>query len=169
MLFGKKKDNPTENEYIDDVTYIQDMKKFPCGPWMQYDVLLAARGYGWVDMINWADYMATADLSDVSQVTMSVLAGMEGEDITKSYKNNQCKCAGLAELAEEKGVLSIAGISGAVKAPVKIVWFNQTRILRLFTIIDDELLMQKYVETVIRRTFGTKDAMKLAKPLPKEQ
>ena len=30
------------------------------------------------------------------------------------------------------------------------------------------VLIKKYVETVIRRTFGTKDAMKLAKPIPKE-
>jgi hypothetical protein len=47
------------------------------------------------------------------------------------------------------------------------VWYNQTRVLRLFTHINDETLVTKYVETIIRRTFGTKDAMKLAKPVPK--
>ena len=64
------------------------------------------------------------------------------------------------------GILSVAGIIQTLKVPMKIVWFNQTRILRFFTLIDDELLIKKYVETVIRRTFGTKDAMKLGKPIP---
>lgn len=63
---------------------------------------------------------------------------------------------------------SVYGISRVLKCPVKIVWFNQSRVLRLFTIIDDEVLLTKYIETVIRRTFGTKDAMKLAKPVPKK-
>lgn len=49
---------------------------------------------------------------------------------------------------------------------MKIVWFNQTKILRFFTIIDDDTLIKKYAETVVRRTFGTPDAMKLAKPIP---
>lgn len=51
---------------------------------------------------------------------------------------------------------------------MKIVWFNQTQVLRFFTIVDDETLIKKYIETVIRRTFGTNDAMKLAKPIPKQ-
>jgi len=49
-----------------------------------------------------------------------------------------------------------------------VVWFNQTRVLRFFTTIDDDTLMTKYIETVIRRTFGTEDAMKLAQPVPAE-
>ena len=64
-------------------------------------------------------------------------------------------------------MLAVGGISRVLKAPVKIVWFNQTRILRFFTPVGDEQLMTRYIETVIRRTFGTKDAMKLAKPVPK--
>ena len=63
-------------------------------------------------------------------------------------------------------MLAIGGISRTLKMPVKIVWFNQTRVLRFFTPVDDEMLLTKYIETVIRRTFGTKDAMKLAKPVP---
>ena len=49
-----------------------------------------------------------------------------------------------------------------------IVWYNQTSSLRVFTHIDDKVLITKYVETLIRRSFGTKDAMKLANPIPKE-
>ena len=40
--------------------------------------------------------------------------------------------------------------------------------MRFFTIVDDETLIKKYIETVIRRTFGTNDAMKLAKPILKQ-
>ena len=43
-----------------------------------------------------------------------------------------------------------------------LLFYNQTRGLRLFTPINDETLVRKYVETLLRRTFGTPDAMKLA-------
>ena len=52
-------------EYIDDLTYIKDMKHMQNGPWHQYDVLIDARGYGWSTMIDWADYVRKADISDV--------------------------------------------------------------------------------------------------------
>jgi hypothetical protein len=67
------------------------------------------------------------------------------------------------------GGLSIAGISKTLQAPMKIVGINQTEALRFFTSVDNDLLIKKYVETVIRRTFGTKHAMKLGKPIPDRQ
>lgn len=158
----------SKEEYINDITFIRDMKHIPAGPWHQYDVLLAARGYGWDTMKDWADYMAHADLEHISQVTTSSL-GTEEKDITKSYTDNGGKCQTTPELETEMGVLSVAGISRTLKAPMKIVWINQTRVLRFFTLIDDELLVKKYVETMIRRTFGTKNAMKLGKPIPEGQ
>ena len=42
-------------EYLNDLTYIKDMKHSQSGPWHQYDVLIDARGYGWNTMIGWAD------------------------------------------------------------------------------------------------------------------
>ena len=50
-----------------------------------------------------------------------------------------------------------AGIIGGL---VKIVWLNQTRVLRMFTPVNDEELLTRYAETVIRRSFGTAEAMK---------
>lgn len=157
--------NAETEEYINDVTFIRDMKHIPSGPWHQYDILLAAAGYDWKFMIDWADYMASADLEQISQVTAGSI-NSESNDITESYKNSNCKCADTKELQEEIASLSIAGISETLKAPMKIVWFNQTKILRFFTIIDDDTLIKKYAEAVVRRTFGTPDAMKLAKPIP---
>ena len=152
-LFDKFKKKNNE-EYIDDVTFIRDIKHIQSGPWHQYDVLLAAQGYGWDYMISSADYMAAADLENISQVTSGFIDS-EDTDITEELKN-------------EAASLSVAGISKTLKAPMKIVWFNQTQVLRFFTIVDDETLIKKYIETVIRRTFGTNDAMKLAKPIPKQ-
>ena len=153
---------------LDDVTFIRDMKRISIGTWYQYDVLLAARGYGWDMMIGWADYVTQADLEHVSQVTTGALGAKE-KDITESYSQNGGKCAQTPELETEMGVLSVAGISKTLRVPMKIVLFNQTQALRFFTPIEDELLIRKYVETVIRRTFGTEEEMKLAKPIPEGQ
>lgn len=158
----------SNEEYLDDITFIRDMKHIPAGPWHQYDVLLAARGYGWDMMKFWADYMAEADLEHISQVTTGSL-GTQEKDITKSYTDNGGKCQTTPELETEMGVLSVAGISRTLKAPMKIVLINQTQVLRFFTLIDDELLVKKYVETMIRRTFGTENAMKLGRPIPEGQ
>lgn len=112
------------------------MKHIAAGSWHQYDVLLAARGYGWDMMKDWADYMAEADLEFISEVTAGSL-GTQGKDITASYSSNGSKCKSTPELYTEMGVLSVAGMSKALKAPMKIVWINQTQVLRFFTLSDD--------------------------------
>lgn len=160
--------NCSSDEFLDDITFIRDMKHILAGPWHQYDVLLAARGYGWDMMKDWADYMAVADLEHISQVTVGSLGSQE-KDITESYSSNDGKCKNTPELNVEMGMLSVAGMSKKLKAPMKIVWINQTQVLRFFTLVDDELLVKKYVETMIRRTFGTENAMKLGKPIPNGQ
>lgn len=144
------------------------MKHISAGPWHQYDVLLAARGYGWDMMKDWADYMAEADLEHISQVTAGSL-GTQEKDFTASYSDNGEKCKNTPELNIEMGTLSVAGMSKTLKAPMKIVWINQTQVLRFFTWADDDLLVKKYIETMIRRTFGTENAMKLGKPIPNGQ
>ena len=158
----------SEAEYLDDITFIREIKHIPAGPWHQYDVLLAACGYGWDMMKDGADYMAEADLEHISQVTTGSL-GVQEKDITKSYTDNGGRCKNTPELNVEMGVLSVAGMSKTLKAPMKIVWINQTQVLRFFTLVDDDLLIKKYVETTIRRTFGTGNAMKLGKPIPEGQ
>lgn len=160
---GKKNKSDDTVEYLDDITFIKDMKHFVNGPWHQYDVLLDARGYGWKDMLMWADYLSEADISNISEVEIAGIGGAEATNITDLYNAKQKKFAEMEELVEEKGLLSMAGISKCIQAPMKIVWFNQTQILRFFTFVGDEMQMKQYIETVIRRTFGTPDAMKLGK------
>ena len=164
---AKAAELPT-SEYLDDITFIREIKHITSGPWHQYDVLLAARGYGWDMMKDWADYMSDADLEHISQVTTSSLGAQE-KDVTKSYTDNGGKCKNIPELNVEMGVLSVAGTSKTLGAPMKIVWINQTQVLRFFTLVEDELLIKKYAETTIRRTFGTDNAMKLGKPIPEGQ
>ena len=143
------------------------MRQTQDGPWHLYDVLLAAQGYGWDMMRDWADYMAEADLGNISQVR-SFSAGTEDLDVTESYLAHGGRCLETPELEEENGGLSVGGLSKTLKAPMKIVWYNQTRVLRFISPVGDETLIRRYAETVIRRTFGTADAMKLAKDLPAE-
>ncbi|MBP3321429.1 MAG: hypothetical protein J6M12_03660 [Clostridia bacterium] len=160
--------NGFEQMYLDDITFIRDLKHLSVGPWHQYDILLAARGYGWDMMKEWADYMADADLEQISQVTVGGLGAKE-TDITQSYIACGGRCQSTPELETERGILSVAGMSRTLKAPMKIVWINQTQVLRFFTLVDDELLIKRYAETTVRRTFGTQDAMKMGKPIPKGQ
>ena len=152
-------------EVLNDVTYIRDMKHTR-GTWQQYDVLLAAQGYGWQMMVDWAAYMEKADLDGVSTLTVAEMANMPETELIDAYRKAGGGLKAFAGLAVEKGQLAVGGISRVLKAPTKIVWFNQTRVLRVFTLVDDEELLTRYIETMIRRTFGTKDAMKRAKPIP---
>ena len=88
-------------------------------------------------------------------------------ELAHVYNLNKVGLKNFERLVEEHGILSTAGHSHTLNDSVKIVWYNQPRVLRLFAHINDETLVTKYVETIIRRTFGTKYAMKLAKPVPK--
>ena len=156
---------------LDDVSYIQEMKhqslKVGSSLWQQYDFLLAARPYGWDYMVGWADYMETADFDNIDSMTVSA-PGEKDIELARIYNQNKVGVKNFDRLAKEMASLSIAGHSRTLNNGVKIVWFNQTRVLRVFTRINDETLITKYVETIIRRSFGTPDAMKFAKPIPKE-
>lgn len=155
-------------DLLDDVTFIKEIRHLNSGLWQQYDILLASQGYGWDYMISSAAYMSKNDLKDISSITIGTVNGEEKELIDE-YRKNHERINQLPELPTEHGSLSVAGISATLSAPVKIVWFNQTKVMRFFTFVDDELLMAKYIETVIRRTFNTTEGMKLAKPIPEKE
>lgn len=156
---------------LDDTSYIEDMKRNPIKwgyvTWQQYDFLLAAQPYYWETMVDCADYIETVDFDSIESMTIGA-PGEQDIELAHVYNQNKVGLKNFDRLAEEQGSLSIAGHSHTLKDSVKIVWFNQLRVLRLFTDINDETLITRYVETVIRRTFGTPDAMKLAKPVTKE-
>ena len=158
-------------EMLDDLSYIATMEHITDGTWHQYDVLLAAGGYGWNYMVDSAAYLESEELNDISKLSVAVLSGSEDIELIDEYKaSGATSVKEFEKLSEENemGVLAIGGISRTIGAPVMVVWFNQTNTLRVFTTVDDDTLMTKYVETLIRRTFGTEDAMKLAQPVPEQ-
>lgn len=172
----KKTDDPSKKisipqqengscEFLDDVTFITGLRHIatPDGCWQQYDVVLSASGYGWDMMKDWADYLSRADLEHISEVNTGIMGS--AKSVTQSYIDHGERCAQLPELDVEQGILSIVGMSRVLCAPVKVVWINQTNQLRLFTTVDNELTVKKYIETMVRRNFGTENAMKLGKPI----
>lgn len=154
---------------LDDISYIQKIKHLHGNAgnvvWQQYDILLAAQHYDWWTMVDWAAYMESADINMIESVVVADLAEAIGTELVHVYNQDKVGLKNFEKLKEEQARLSIYGHSHTLNSSVQIVWFNQTRVLRVITLIDDEVLIKKYVETVIRRTFGTKDAMKLAKPI----
>ena len=154
---------------LDDISYIQEIKHLHGNAgnvvWQQYDILLAAQHYDWWTMVDWAAYMESADINMIESVVVADLAEAIGTELVHVYNQDKVGLKNFEKLKEEQARLSIYGHSHTLNSSVQIVWFNQTRVLRVITLIDDEVLIKKYVETVIRRTFGTKDAMKLAKPI----
>lgn len=154
---------------LDDISYIQEIKHMHGNAgnvvWQQYDILLAAQHYDWWTMVDWAAYMESADINMIESVVVADLAEAIGTELVHVYNQDKVGLKNFEKLKEEQARLSIYGHSHTLNSSVQIVWFNQTRVLRVITLIDDEVLIKKYVETVIRRTFGTKDAMKLAKPI----
>ena len=55
----------------------------------------------------------------------------------------------MAEVQEEKGVLSIAGESKRLKAPTKLVLFNQTNFIRVFSLEGSENRIKDYIESIV--------------------
>lgn len=158
--------NTQTDSFLDDVSFIQEMKHIEAGSWQQYDILLAAWGYGWNTMVEWAQYMADVDLKPVDTLTCALMPHSREIELVEQYRECGEKIADIPDLKEEDwSSLAVGGFSQSMQgAPVKIVWFNQTRVLRIFSLVRDETLMRRYAETVIRHTFNTEDAMKLAKP-----
>ena len=157
---------------LDDTSYIQEIKHLHGNSgnvmWQQYDILLAAQHYDWETIVDWAAYMESADINMIESLIVADLAEAIGTELVHVYNQDKVGLKNFEKLKEEQARLSIYGHSHTLNSSVQIVWFNQTRVLRVITHIDDEIYITKYVETLIRRTFGTKDAMKLAKPIPQE-
>lgn len=170
---AKKKVKKAADTMLDDISYIQEIQhlsgKTGLMVWHQYDILLAARPFFWEVMVDYAAYMESADLNNIDSLTITEEPGDSAIELAHVYNQAKGGLKNFDRLTKERASLGISGHSLTLNEKVKIVWFNQTRVIRIFTPLNDETLITKYAETLIRRTFGTEDAMKLAKPVPKEQ
>ena len=166
LIHCRQKKRMVAESFIDDDSYIESIEhlsgKVGVFIWQQYDILLATQKYGWDTMVDLVAYLETADINPIDSLTVSDMPSDEAVELSHVYKLSKVGLKNFDKLKEERGVLSIAGHSRTLNEDIKIVWFNQSRGLRLFTRSNDETLVRRYLETLIRRTIGTPDAMKLA-------
>ena len=191
VIHRRQMNNNKEESFLDDESYIESIEhlsgRVGFVEWQQYDILLASQKYGWDTMVDLAAYLETSDIDSIDSLRVADMPDVNSVELAHVYNQSKVGLKNFDKLAEERGTLSMSGHSRTLKGPVKIVWFNQTRVLsiaghsralhdsvklvwfnqtrglRLFTPINDETLVRRYIETVIRRTFGTNDAMKLAR------
>lgn len=152
---------------FEECSYIGYISKSKPGPLYQYDVIVSS-SYGWDYMVDTAQYLSEKEL-DISEgkgtITVSPFAGssINKEIIGEYYETGNVK--ELPGIKCEQGVLGIGGMSNIFKSPLKVYWYNQTNMMRVFSVVDDEAVMKRYIETIIRRKFATFDEMKYYKPI----
>ena len=129
-------------------TRIVEIKHIPAGEWHQYDIKLNFN-YGWGYMLKSAANLAVHDLLEVDSFAIADTNGNATELIEKlkAVNNDASK---VAELQHESAALSLAGTSGELKLPTKVIWFNQTQVMRVFVIMempDEDLrnFISKYI------------------------
>ena len=141
-LFNRNKSNKTEN--------VSQVKHLQSGPWHQFDILLKTSPYGWNEAVMYVDYLIKNDLINISTLGVSEMVGGEMHELISLLKcSNNIK--DISEIAKENGVLSVGGESQQIKAPIKIVFFNQSNALRIFSLCGDEKIIQKYVDKMISK------------------
>ena len=109
--------------------------------------------------------MTKIDLDQIGTVQAAKVPGGAETELIDEYESTGRSVKAMPSLVREGADLGIGGLSLILGAPLKIVWFNHTRVIRIYPPVNDEKLMTRYAETLIRRTFATPDAMKLARPV----
>lgn len=160
--------NDTSN-YLNDASYIYAVEHI-VGPWHQYDFTLTTRGYGWDYILSSAKYMIEADLCNLGTISVVPLVGSLTKEYIKDYRANGGNLSLIEDLNNEASSLGIGGMSKVLgNMALKIIWLNQTNLIRIMTPVDDDEFMISYVETVIRRSFGTVEALKKGKGMIKRE
>ena len=155
----KKKSSPNKED--------NTIKHYKCGRWEQYDVLMNVN-FSWQMIVELANYMASTDISNVDQVSISDLNSGEDKDQTYEFAFHGT-VRQMPSLANEHAALGLAGTSKTLNALTKIVWFNQTRIIRVFTTVKDQTAIRDYADKILNKDFGTADETKQYSPSPELQ
>lgn len=108
---------------LDDTSYIQEIKHqsgtVGVVEWQQYDVLLAARPYGWETMVDYVAYLESADFDNIDSITIADMPGEPTTELAHVYNQSKVGLKNFDKLAEERGSLGIAGHSRALNESVK--------------------------------------------------
>lgn len=156
---ANKGEGPVDYSYICDVKCAESTKDYPLH---QYFITLTGN-YGWEYILSTADYVLKSDFPRLDQLCCGHLGGRQ-IDMTRQYDSSRGLSA-LFDIRNEFGWLSIAGGSKRIGG-VRITWFNQTRNMKIELMVPDRDGAAAYAETIVRRTFGTADEMKLWPPEP---
>lgn len=143
---------------LNDASYIYALKHI-VGPWHQYDFILATNGYGWDYILESANYLTNVDLMNVG--TISITSSTDTYEYIQSFREHGESILFTPELQKEESMLGVGGMSKVLDGiPLKVVWMNQTNVIRIMTPLDDEDCMIRYMESIIRRNFESADCLK---------
>lgn len=104
------------------------------GDWHQYDIKLNF-AYGWSYLLKSAQSFIDKDLLEVDELIIVDAKGAV-QNMTDSLHANGNTLKKCPELIVEAKALSIAGNSSFIKQPIKIIWFTQTQVMRVFTVME---------------------------------
>ena len=147
---------------LDDYTWLEEMKHSVNGSWHMYDVSFFAGGYDWNYIKDSAEYMIQNDLTKVVEVK---IADTADHNITEEFLQTGSLLT-TPSMDTERRVISVAGFSKVLDKNMMIIWIANARVMKFITDFDDETLIKKYAETLLRKNFGTENEMKMGKPVP---
>ena len=132
-------------------TRIVELKHIP-GDWHQYDIKLNF-GYGWGYILKSAAQLIQKDLLTVDTITTVDAKTREAKELIEAYNAAGQKLESCKEIQTEAGAFAIGGNSSEFKLPTKVIWFNQTQVLRIFTIMEvSEQDIRNYVSKYVLLT-----------------
>jgi len=159
----QKSNNPLARQegMLDSYTWLEDVKHSMNGNWHVYDVTFYADGYDWDYVRNSAEYMI---LNDVTKVVEVKVADTVEYNITDEFMQYGSLLS-TPSMNNEYRVMSVAGFSRVLNKNMMIIWFTNARVLKFITELEDETMLRKYAETMLRRNFGTENEMKTGRPI----
>ncbi|WP_295152309.1 hypothetical protein [uncultured Ruminococcus sp.] len=116
--------------------------------------------YGYDFMLDLAQNVINMDLGEgLQRVAVQKIAADEFNELLDEVKAAGNQLRNCPQVAEENGVLIIAGMSEILHVPIQIALYNQTDIIRIFTTYNDvfkdngDNALTKYICTMEIRAY----------------
>ncbi len=132
-------------------------------PFAQHDFQIPR--YGYEQMLHMAQYVIENELSPVQTVTTAPIAGGKETEVIAAVRASGDDLFACPATATETGVLCVGGLSPAVQGLVKVCWFNQTGVLRIFSSAPERAYTSNLAERILR-SLQQKPEEKTDEPLP---
>ncbi len=155
-----------KKQYITQIQHSRQEK------WHIYDVQIVSP-MGWEYILTSAQYVMDRDFSRLDGVSRAESLATAEKACTEEVKSAGGKLSECRMTALEGSLLAVAGMSKSLDTAVKITWVNQTRIIRVFTLVDINDLIEPFINGLMERKLpidGKKIVKKLAnRPSDKEK